>query len=81
MRRCVLLALILLTVLGPFGTSMSAGAQESATPVAHEVMPADAFAPLPDGARGPAIPASGYLVEEIRDGLYWVTEGSTRRCS
>ena len=34
-------------------------------------------APLPDGARGPAIPQDkGYLVEEIGEGLYWVTEGA-----
>jgi len=33
--------------------------------------------PLPDVARGPAIDfTKGYLVEEIRDGLYWVTEGA-----
>jgi glyoxylase-like metal-dependent hydrolase (beta-lactamase superfamily II) len=31
---------------------------------------------LPETARGPAIPEKGYLVEEIRDGLYWVTEGT-----
>lgn len=33
-------------------------------------------APLPATTRGPAIPQDkGYLVEEISDGLYWVTEG------
>ena len=31
---------------------------------------------LPDAAKGPAIPSKGYLVEEIRDGLFWVTEGA-----
>jgi glyoxylase-like metal-dependent hydrolase (beta-lactamase superfamily II) len=31
---------------------------------------------LPDAAKGPAIPAKGYLVQEIRDDLYWVTDGS-----
>jgi len=31
---------------------------------------------LPEAAKGPAIPTKGYLVEEIRDGLYWVTEGA-----
>ena len=35
--------------------------------------------PVPDTARGPAIdPAKGYLVEEIKDGLYWVTEGASQ---
>ena len=33
-------------------------------------------APLPDAARGPAIPQDkGYLVEELGEGLYWITEG------
>ena len=31
---------------------------------------------IPEFARGPAIPEEGYLVEEIRDNLYWVTDGS-----
>jgi glyoxylase-like metal-dependent hydrolase (beta-lactamase superfamily II) len=31
---------------------------------------------IPESARGPAIPEEGYLVEEIRDNLYWVTDGS-----
>ncbi len=35
-----------------------------------------AAAPLPDAAAGPDIPQDkGYLVEEIQDCLYWVTEG------
>jgi glyoxylase-like metal-dependent hydrolase (beta-lactamase superfamily II) len=34
-------------------------------------------APVPDNAKGPQIDFSkGYLVEEISDGLYWVTEGA-----
>ena len=31
---------------------------------------------LPEAAKGPTIPAKGYLVQEIRDHLYWVTDGS-----
>jgi glyoxylase-like metal-dependent hydrolase (beta-lactamase superfamily II) len=31
---------------------------------------------IPESAKGPAIPEKGYLVEEIRDNLYWVTDGS-----
>ena len=39
--------------------------------------PAPPTAAIPDVARGPAIPQDkGYLVEEIGDGLYWVTEGA-----
>ena len=34
-----------------------------------------AFDPVPDIARGPAIPAAGYLVQELKDKLYWVTDG------
>jgi glyoxylase-like metal-dependent hydrolase (beta-lactamase superfamily II) len=30
---------------------------------------------IPEGAKGPPIPPKGYLVEEIRDHLYWVTDG------
>ena len=33
--------------------------------------------PLPETAMGPQIDfTKGYLVEEIRDGLYWVTDGA-----
>ena len=36
-----------------------------------------ALAPIPVTAQGPAIPQDkGYFVEEIKDGLYWVTEGA-----
>lgn len=31
--------------------------------------------PVPDGARGPKVPPRGYLVEEIRGGIYWITDG------
>jgi hypothetical protein len=31
---------------------------------------------LSEAAKGPAIPPKGYLVEEIHDHLYWVTDGS-----
>jgi glyoxylase-like metal-dependent hydrolase (beta-lactamase superfamily II) len=30
---------------------------------------------IPESAIGPEIPEKGYLVEEIRDNLYWVTDG------
>jgi len=34
-------------------------------------------APIPENAKGPQIDFSkGYLVEEIKDGLYWVTDGA-----
>ena len=30
---------------------------------------------IPEKAKGPAIPSKDYLVEKIRDDLYWVTDG------
>ncbi|MCM0677825.1 MBL fold metallo-hydrolase [Micromonospora phytophila] len=32
-------------------------------------------APVPQAARGPEIPEAGYVVEEIADGVFWVSEG------
>src|SRR5580658_8805428 len=37
--------------------------------------PPGTTAPVPPAAKGPAIPASGYLVEQIADRVYWVTDG------
>ena len=31
---------------------------------------------LPQAAKGPTIPSKGYLVEEIRDDVFWVTDGA-----
>ena len=31
---------------------------------------------IPEAAKGPPIPAKGYLVQQIRDHLYWLTDGS-----
>jgi glyoxylase-like metal-dependent hydrolase (beta-lactamase superfamily II) len=33
-------------------------------------------AQIPVAAKGPVVPPKGYLVEEIRDHLYWVTDGA-----
>jgi glyoxylase-like metal-dependent hydrolase (beta-lactamase superfamily II) len=35
-----------------------------------------AMTQIPESAKGPPIPDEGYLVEEIRDNLYWVTDGT-----
>jgi len=40
------------------------------------IAPEPPFAPLPATAHGPTVPPSGYLVQEIRGGVYWVTDGS-----
>src|SRR5712691_4249781 len=37
--------------------------------------PPGTTAPVPPAAKGPAIPASGYLVEEIADRVFWLTDG------
>ncbi|MFE7777053.1 MBL fold metallo-hydrolase [Streptomyces sp. NPDC057445] len=34
------------------------------------------YAPVPPTAQGPRIPEKGYLVQEIREGLYWLTDGT-----
>lgn len=31
---------------------------------------------LPEAAKGPPIPTKGYLVQQIGDGLYWLTDGA-----
>lgn len=50
---------------------------EGPPPAPQEESAQPAVAPVPDSAQGPAIPQDkGYLVEEISDGLYWVTEGA-----
>ena len=30
---------------------------------------------IPETARGPAVPASGYLVDEVAGGVHWITDG------
>ena len=37
--------------------------------------PVPPFAPVPPSAQGPAIPSTGYLVEQIGCGLYWIVDG------
>src|SRR6202161_3180946 len=37
--------------------------------------PPGTTAPVPPTAKGPAIPAAGYLVQEIADRVYWLTDG------
>ena len=70
----VFIALVLANTLA-LGIATPLGAQEPATPVVTAGGGEGGLAPIPDAARGPAIPETGYLVEEIRDGLYWVTDG------
>ncbi|MFL6406463.1 MAG: hypothetical protein ACJ71F_05270 [Nitrososphaeraceae archaeon] len=37
---------------------------------------ASATVQLPEAAKGPPIPAKGYLIQQIRGGLYWLTDGA-----
>lgn len=72
MQRLFLIAIALILTAGfPLGTAAQS-TPEPATPPAVETTE---FGPVPAGAFGPEIPASGYLVEEIASGLYWVTDG------
>jgi glyoxylase-like metal-dependent hydrolase (beta-lactamase superfamily II) len=63
--------LAFLREMGVNTTHISAGGAPSSGGIAIE----PTFAPVPSIAHGPAIPAAGYLVGEIRGGLYWVTDG------
>ncbi|HYJ02002.1 MAG TPA: MBL fold metallo-hydrolase [Nitrososphaeraceae archaeon] len=47
--------------------STSVYAQQNQTETKNQIL---------EAAKGPAIPSKGYLVEEVRDGLFWVTEGA-----
>jgi len=33
-------------------------------------------APVPDIAKGPEVPAAGYVLDEIADGIFWIGDGS-----
>ncbi len=60
-------------VMGMTGTVTVVEGKSPEVPKA-EIRPA---APIPPTARGPVIPQDkGYLVEELSDGLYWVTDGT-----
>ena len=66
---CVIMKNLILTtaalLIGGVATTGMARAQEMAM-----------FAPVPQAAMGPMVDQQmGYLVEEIGDGLYWLTEG------
>lgn len=64
---------VLSTIVALLAIIMLAGL----TSVNDGVSGAPGVAPVPSTARGPAIPQDkGYLVQEIRNGLYWVTDGT-----
>jgi glyoxylase-like metal-dependent hydrolase (beta-lactamase superfamily II) len=49
-------------------------ARAAASAISADCVPSTT-APVPAAAKGPAIPAAGYLVEEIADRVYWLTDG------
>jgi len=69
MRNTIIIALIALVIGVIGGSFLFQGGGSGSTPSKDEL------ADVPEAAFGPAIPDKGYLVEEIKDGLYWVTEG------
>src|ERR671911_1266833 len=70
-KNPTLLLLFLLSTVSILATTISLStsiyAQENQTETKNQI---------PEAAKGPAIPSKGYLVEEIRDGLFWVTDGA-----
>jgi glyoxylase-like metal-dependent hydrolase (beta-lactamase superfamily II) len=62
-----LLSTVLLLAIITISLSNSIYAQENQTETTTQ---------LPEAAKGPTILSKGYLVEEIRDGLFWVTDGA-----
>jgi glyoxylase-like metal-dependent hydrolase (beta-lactamase superfamily II) len=65
------------TILGAAGLAATAASIFGTFPAAAAAHAASSSstAPVPPPAKGPAIPGSGYLVQEIGDRLYWLTDG------
>jgi glyoxylase-like metal-dependent hydrolase (beta-lactamase superfamily II) len=60
----------------PAAAAATAAPAATSTPAATGAdCPPTATAPVPPFAQGPAIPKSGYLVGEIGERTYWVTDG------
>src|SRR5256885_6823 len=77
-RRPLLTRRNLLAATGLTAAGVSAGpllGWSTAQAAVSPDCPPGTTAPVPPAARGPAIPASGYLVEEIADRVYWLTDG------
>jgi len=68
-------------VIAPTGlaaAAVSAAPLLGRVPVAAAAVTASApgtTAPVPPPAKGPAVPKSGYLIEEIADRVFWLTDG------
>jgi hypothetical protein len=77
-RRALLTRRNLLASTGLAAAGVSAGpllGWSSAQAAVSPDCPPGTTAPVPPAAKGPAIPAAGYLVQEIADRVYWLTDG------
>jgi len=77
-RRSILASVGLAAVAIPTASLLGPHAA-SATPVDSDTIKGlaglGATAPVPAPAKGPAIPKAGYLVQEIEDRVFWLTDG------
>jgi len=69
----------MLASAGPTAAAVPAaallGQPTAAAAAATECPPPTTTAPVPPPVKGPAIPKSGYLVAEIAERTYWLTDG------
>ena len=70
-RRSLLAAAGLTAAAAPAAALLGQPSAAAATAAGSAV----STAPVPPPAKGPAIPKSGYLVEEIAERTYWLTDG------
>ena len=72
MKNIIVIAGIALVAGALIGVFVLNGDSNTITP-----LKANDYAPIPETVYGPQIPQDkGYFVEEIKDGLYWITEGT-----
>jgi glyoxylase-like metal-dependent hydrolase (beta-lactamase superfamily II) len=77
-RRPLLTRRSLLASTGLAAAGVSAAPLLGRSPAGAAVSadcPPGSTAPVPPAAKGPAIPAAGYLIQEIADRVYWLTDG------
>ena len=74
-RRTLLASAGLTAAATPMAALLAQPAAAATMATAVTGCPPTPTAPVPPPAKGPAIPASGYLVEEIAERTYWLTDG------
>ena len=57
-------------------TPQTAFSQENQTSLSNSTSLRTEYAPLPENARGPTIPEKGYIVEELGENLYFLSNGA-----